>query len=148
MSRPAWLFKALAGAAILLAFPCRGGESSGVVQGHVLDAQGKPVKGATVEIGRPKAGWRMPVLVGDVNCLDSSRGGSCGNRARVESLHIAKTDRSGYYHLQAPEMSYEMVAVRLARNAILSPLAYGHVEIRAGQTITRDFVLHGPEEPK
>jgi hypothetical protein len=64
MSCPTGLSQILIGALVFLAPPCRGADSEGVVEGRVLDAQGKPVSGATVEIGNTDGGWPIPIAGG------------------------------------------------------------------------------------
>ena len=64
----------------------------------------------------------------------------------VENLHRTKTDQSGFYRLRIPEMPYQMVVYRTAKGHVKDAvaLAYGQVEIHAGGTQTRNFVLGEP----
>jgi hypothetical protein len=165
MPRPTRLVQILIGALVFLALPCRGADRKGVVEGRVLDAQGKPVSGATVEIGNTDGGWPIPIAGAGGTVCPSARepgttsrslGGWGGNPSlegscsapTVQNLHKAKTNSQGYYRIRAPEMTYQTAAFRTCRaDPGLTPVTYGQVEIHAGQTVTQGFVLIPPAAP-
>jgi hypothetical protein len=163
MPRQTRPFQILIGATLFLALPGHGAGRKGVIEGRVLDAQGKPIRGAIVEIGNTDGGWPIPIA-GGIVCPPArepgptSRGlsgwggnpsleGSC-SPPTLQNLHKTKTNSQGYYRIQAPEMTYQTAAFRTCKSDPgLSPVTYGQVEILAGQTVTQGFVLVLPVVP-